>query len=199
MNYSSRSPPAFKLAKEWKEQADIARAYLEKASKRMKKWADKKRRPMEFKEGDKVLVKLYAHGKADGLHWGLKRRYDGPFPIIKRVGKVAYKVELPQGIKIHPVFHVSMLKPYREDLDDPNRGKSTRAPLNVRAQYDKEVEYIISHRKVPQSNQPPTTEFLIKWKGLPESEASWEPIRDLWQFEEQIKAYEEKATGALPD
>ena len=46
--YTGKSPAAYKLAKGWHEQADIARSYLEKAARKMKKWADKKRRHAEF-------------------------------------------------------------------------------------------------------------------------------------------------------
>ena len=56
--YKGSSPSAFKFAKEWQEQADLARTCLHKASKRMKKWADKKRRHVEFQAGDLVLAKL---------------------------------------------------------------------------------------------------------------------------------------------
>ncbi|KAK8694418.1 hypothetical protein V6N13_071971 [Hibiscus sabdariffa] len=56
--YEGKSPAAFKIAKSWHEQNDLARAALHKAAKRMKKWADKKRRPLEFKEGDLVMLKL---------------------------------------------------------------------------------------------------------------------------------------------
>ncbi|GAA0145154.1 hypothetical protein LIER_05409 [Lithospermum erythrorhizon] len=52
------SPPAYKLAKGWTEEMDIARSYLTKAAKRMKKWADEKRQPWEFIVGDEVMVKL---------------------------------------------------------------------------------------------------------------------------------------------
>ena len=34
---------------------------------------------------------------------------------------------------------------------------------------------------------PPTTDYLVKWKGLPKNEASWEPVDALWQFQEQIE------------
>ncbi|KAJ7957580.1 Transposon Ty3 gag-pol polyprotein [Quillaja saponaria] len=53
-----KSPKAHHFTKDWKQNIDIARAYLEKASKRMKKWADKGRRQLEFQVGDLVLVKL---------------------------------------------------------------------------------------------------------------------------------------------
>ncbi|TYK15559.1 reverse transcriptase [Cucumis melo var. makuwa] len=56
--YAGKNPQALNFTKEWKQTNDIPRAYLEKASKRMKKWADKKRRPLEFRAGDQVLIKL---------------------------------------------------------------------------------------------------------------------------------------------
>ncbi|RVW12104.1 Transposon Tf2-8 polyprotein [Vitis vinifera] len=158
IGYTGRSPTAFKFAKGWHEQADIARSYLDKAAKKMKKWADKKRCHTEYKVGDMV-------------------------------GKVSYKVELPPRLKIHLVFHVSYLKPYHEDKDDPSRGLSKRAPTAVVTSYDKEVEHIIADRIIRRRGMPPATEYLVKWKGLPESEASWEPANALWQFQEQIERF----------
>ena len=187
--YTGRSPAAYKFAKGWHEQADIARSYLEKAAKKIKKWADKKRRHAEFQVGDLVLVKLIPQQFKSfrKVHKGLVRKYEGPFPILGRVGKVSYKVELPPRLKIHPVFHVSNLKPYHEDKEDPGRGISTRAPTVVVTSYDKEVDYIMADRVLRKKNFQPYKEYLVKWKGLPESEASWEPENTLWQFQKQIE------------
>ncbi|RVW86084.1 Transposon Tf2-12 polyprotein [Vitis vinifera] len=107
----------------------------------------------------------------------------------ERVGKVSYRVQLPPRLKIHPVFHVSYLKPYHEDKDDPSRGLSKRAPTAVVTSYDKEVEHILADRVIRRRGGPPATEYLVKWKGLPESEASWEPADALWQFQEQIERF----------
>ena len=111
----------------------------------MKKWADKKRRHTEYKVGDMVLVKLLPQQfkSLKLVHKGLVRRYEGPFPILGKVGKVSYRVELSSRLKIHPVFHASYLKPYHEDKDDPSRGLYKRAPTAVVTSYDKEVEHII--------------------------------------------------------
>ncbi|RVW57491.1 Transposon Ty3-I Gag-Pol polyprotein [Vitis vinifera] len=136
---------------------------LGQAAKKMKKWADKKRRHTEYKVGDMV-------------------------------GKVSYKVELPPRLKIHPVFHASYLKPYHEDKDNPSRGLSKRAPTAVVTSYDKEVELVLADRVIRRRGVPPATEYLVKWKGLPESEASWEPAEALWQFQEQIERF--RAEGA---
>ena len=54
----SMSPDAYKFAKSWQDFLDEARDRLEKASRRMKKYADKGRRPLEFKQWEKVLLKL---------------------------------------------------------------------------------------------------------------------------------------------
>ncbi|KAI4334651.1 hypothetical protein L6164_013369 [Bauhinia variegata] len=71
---------------------NITRACLDKAACKMKKWADTKRCPLEFQEGDMVLLKLLPNQfkSLRKVHKGFVRRYEGPFPIIKRVGKVAY-------------------------------------------------------------------------------------------------------------
>ncbi|GKA96661.1 putative nucleotidyltransferase, ribonuclease H [Tanacetum coccineum] len=149
-SYERSSPTAYKTMKEWHEQADLARESLEKAAKKMKKWADAKRRHVEFEVGDQVMVKLLPQQfkSLRKVHKGLIRRYEGPFPVIGRVGKVSYRVQLPPKLKIHPVFHVSFLKPYHGVEEDPERGVSKRARTTVVTSYDREVEEILSDRTV---------------------------------------------------
>ncbi|KAH9619215.1 hypothetical protein KSS87_003192, partial [Heliosperma pusillum] len=192
IGYSGQSPAAFRMARGWNEQLDIAKAYLDKASKKMKKWADKHRRHVEYQVGDLVMVKLLPQQfKAfRSVHKGLVRKYEGPFPVIKRIGKVSYRVELPPKLKIHPVFHVSMFKPYHGDEVDPSQGESQRAPTAVVTSYDKEVETILADRVIRKRGVPRQREFLIKWKGQPDSEASWEKEADLWQFKDLIQRFD---------
>ncbi|KAI5343301.1 hypothetical protein L3X38_011177 [Prunus dulcis] len=111
--YTGSSPAAYKTAKEWQVTNEPARAQLEKANRKMKKWADKHRRDVVFLLGDLVFVKLNPsqHKSTRRLHKALLRRYEGPFPIIRSVGRAAYHVKLPPRLKIHPAFHVSNLKP----------------------------------------------------------------------------------------
>ncbi|CAM8957104.1 unnamed protein product [Rhodiola kirilowii] len=199
--YKGASPVAFKFAKAWHEQAELARASLHKAARRMKKWADKKRRDVEFKAGDLVLVKLLPlQFKAfRKVHKGLIRKYEGPFEVIKSVGKVSYKLNLPPKLKIHPVFHASMLKPYHEDVGESSRGVSHRAPTAVVTSYDKEVDEILADRTIRRSGIPSYKEYLVKWKGLPDSEASWESEDLLWQFKDKVRNYQHDATRASRD
>nr|XP_048321702.1 uncharacterized protein LOC125419544 [Ziziphus jujuba var. spinosa] len=184
-----KSPAAFKVAKAWHKQVDLARSYLHKATKKMEKWADTQRRHVEYQVGDLVFVKILPsqHKSTRGLHKGLVRRYEGPFLIIKKVGKVSYKVELPPTLKLHPVFHVSCLNPYYKDEEDHTRRESKQAPVGIYNTYDKDVESILADRVVRGRDNHPSHEYLVKWKGLPDSEASWEPADALWQFKDHIQ------------
>ncbi|KAK0572157.1 hypothetical protein LWI29_027019 [Acer saccharum] len=192
--YGGKSPAAHKLTREWHEQADITRACLDKAARKMKKWADTRRRHVEFSEGDLVLVKLLPQQfkSLRQVHKGLVRKYEGPFSIIKQVGKVSYQVQLPPRLKIHPVFHVSFFKPYHEDMEDPSRSESKRAPTAVVTAFDKDVECILADRVIRRRGVLNYVKYLVKWKDLPDSKASWERGDTLWQFAEHIQRYKDE-------
>nr|GEU54042.1 hypothetical protein [Tanacetum cinerariifolium] len=119
------SPASYKMMKEWHEQVDMAQASLDKATKRMKKWADERSRHVEFEVGDQVMVKLLPQQfkSLRKVHKGLIQRYEGPFLVIGHVGK---------------------------------------------------VEEILSDRTIQRRGVLSYKEYLIKWRDLPDSEASWE-------------------------
>ncbi|GJS26574.1 cytochrome P450 78A7-like protein [Tanacetum coccineum] len=195
-SYEESIMSAYKTIKEWHEQADLARESLDKEAKKMKKWADEKRRHVEFEVGDQVMVKLLPQQfkSLRKVHKGFILSYEFPFSVIGRVGMVSYRVQLPPKLKIHPVFHVSFLKPYHGDEEDPERGVSKRAPTTVVTSYDREVEEILSDRTIRRRGVPSYIEYLIKWRDLPDSEASWEAEDLLWQFADEIKRYHEDGT-----
>ncbi|KAH9670137.1 Endonuclease [Citrus sinensis] len=198
--YEGKSPAAHKLAHEWHEEADITRAYLDRAAQRMKKWADSRRRHVEYKEGDQVIVKLLPQQfkTLRKVHKGLVRRYEGPFEVVRRVGKVSYQLQLPPKLKIHPVIHVSLLNPYHGDMGDPSRGKSRRASTAAVTAIDKDMEYILADRVIRRRGIPAYYEYLVKWKNLPESEATWEREDDLWQFAEHVQLYKHNNATRTP-
>jgi hypothetical protein len=101
------------LIQEAEEQVRMIRENLRIAQSRQKSYADNRRRLLEFKEGDHVYLKVSAirgmrRFKVKGK---LSPRFIGPFLILKRVGEVAYQLELPDHLSdVHDVFHVSQLK-----------------------------------------------------------------------------------------
>ena len=89
------------------------RERLKTARDRQKSYADIRRKPLEFKEGDKVLLKVspWKGVVRFGKEGKLSPRFVGPFKILERIGPVAYRLELPEEMKgIHDVFHVSNLR-----------------------------------------------------------------------------------------
>ena len=88
------------------------------AQSRQKEYADRKVRDMDFMEGEQVLLKVSPMKGVMrfGKRGKLSPRYIGQFEVLKRVGEVAYELDLPPGLSgVHPVFHVSMLKRYHGD------------------------------------------------------------------------------------
>ena len=82
------------------------------ARSRYKSYADKRRRELEFNVGDFVYLKVSSlHGTVRFHVKGkVAPRFVGPYKICKRIGKLAYKLELPEELMgVHPVFHVSQL------------------------------------------------------------------------------------------
>ncbi|GKB76409.1 hypothetical protein Tco_0943304 [Tanacetum coccineum] len=78
-----------------------------------KSYADKRRKPLEFKVGDRVLLKVspWKYMVRFGKKRKLAPRYVGPFEIVECVELVAYRLKLPQELScIHDTFHVSNLK-----------------------------------------------------------------------------------------
>ncbi|KAL0445120.1 UNVERIFIED_CONTAM: hypothetical protein Slati_2234700 [Sesamum latifolium] len=93
-----RSPLARSFSQEGKQNIDIAKSCLEKAQKRMKKYADQNCCFIEFNAGDLVMVKVLdprLSKSSRGRDPWLMHKYIGPLPIIKRIGTMTYKIELP--------------------------------------------------------------------------------------------------------
>ena len=96
------------------------------------------------------------------------KRY-GPFPIAEVISPIAYRLLLPNNWRIHDVFHASLLTPYRET---GNHGPNfSRPPPDlINGEEEQEIERIISHRRYGKTKK---LQYLIKWKGFPDSDNEW--------------------------
>ncbi|KAG8644127.1 hypothetical protein MANES_11G101550v8 [Manihot esculenta] len=77
-------------------------------------------------------------------------------------------------MKIHPVLHVSRLKPYHADVTDDTRNQPSRPAVSRAAPVHQGVEEILAERVIKTTKSPRYKEYLVKWKGLSIEETSWE-------------------------
>ncbi|WOH15217.1 hypothetical protein DCAR_0934754 [Daucus carota subsp. sativus] len=152
---------------------DELRVNLLRAQQRMKLAADTKRRDEEFEVGDWVYLKLQPYRQkslARRPFEKLAAKFYGPFQVLSRIGKVAYKLDLPAESKLHPVFHVSQLK---KALGTQPSHPTIPAQLNSELEMNVFPEQVLAVRT---KGAPGTghLEVLLKWNELPEFEATWE-------------------------
>jgi hypothetical protein len=142
----------------------------------MKKFADRKRGPTPNLEvGDKVLLDAsYFPSTRPSRKLGEKRY--GPFRITEKLSDLTYRLELPPSWKIHPVFHVDKLRKYHEDPNEPN---FTEPPPDLVDEHDEwEVEKILDARWTGKGKSR-KLQWLVRWKGYNDKEATWEPLSHL--------------------
>jgi hypothetical protein len=102
-------------------------------------------------------------------------RYFGPFEIIARVGEVAYKLQLPDYAKIHPVFHVSQLKPFKGVPQD----QYMPLPLSM-SEVGPMIQpaAVLDTRTILRGTQE-IHQVLIQWDQYTAAEATWEDIHTM--------------------
>jgi len=119
----------------------------------------------------------------------------GPLKVLEKKESRAYKLEISPRWKIHPVFHVSRLEPYRASKR-LNREQPPRDPEDLEGDLEWEVEKIIkseiisSTRKVQGRNKPmKELRYFVKWKGCAEDDNTWEPPKGMKNAQEEVESF----------
>ena len=126
-----------------------------------------------FEVGDLLFLRIqpyrYSSLNKSGIE-KLKPIFYGPYRVIRRVGEVAYELELPEGNRIHNVFHVSFLKKVVGQLINTSE---ELPPLDEEGQLELVPEEILEfiERKL---RSRVIRECLVRWRGLPVEDATWE-------------------------
>lgn len=178
-----RAPSATDFVQRMQRLVNEARVAHRAATLKQAQYANSKRRDLQFSVGDWVLLSSKDLRFKQGSP-KLLPRWVGPFQVHKRIGKQAYELNLPARWKIHDVFHVSKLEPYRRD------GSIQPPPPTelLQGEEEYEVDSIMNHRRV-NSRGKPKYEYLVRWTGHTPENDTWEPQQNLTNAPEVLKRY----------
>ncbi|KIO17550.1 hypothetical protein M407DRAFT_84869, partial [Tulasnella calospora MUT 4182] len=153
------------------------------AQERQKRFYNEHRdQEAELEENDRVWLES-KNITTDRPSTKLAAKRLGPYHIKKKISSHAYELDLPSTMKIHPVFHISLLTRYEEDTI-PGRIQPTPPPVIVDEEEEWEVEAILNSRYYRKKLQ-----YLIKWKGFDDSHNSWQPEADVEHCQELVEEY----------
>ena len=161
----SRAPKAKDWIQDSQDILKVLKENLRTAQNQQKMYADKHRIEQSFEVRDLVYLRLQPYRQSSLKKKGaekLKPRFYGPYIIIKKVGEVAYEIELPQESKIHNVFHVSNLK---KTLGQHIAPSTELPPLDDEGLWILIPERIIQTRERKLKNRV-IRQYLVQWKEL---------------------------------
>ncbi|KAJ1039716.1 hypothetical protein NDA10_004952 [Ustilago hordei] len=137
-------PGRFEYLMDGKERCKYPPGQIREAQRRSVDQYNRKHKDIEFKVGDMVYI--------NRRNWKTRRptpkldtRFAGPYPVQERVGRRAYRITLPANLRVHDVFHVSMLEPARTS-SLPQRAEQPTMPPLPDEDLDFEVEALIDKR-----------------------------------------------------
>ena len=141
----------------------------------LRKSRQKSKPDPQLKKGDKVYL-LTKNLRSQRTTRKLDHVKVGPFLISEVRGPVNYKLQLPDDAKIHPVFHISLLEPA-----DPETPLQTTFHFQIEEEDEFKVEEILEQRG---------QRYLVKWKGYPHSDNTWEPENNLRNWQRLLQQFQ---------
>jgi len=165
-------------AEQYRKTNELLLSNIAKRNESSKKFANKNRvKGPTLKEGDKVFL-LRKNIQTTRPSGKLDQVKLGAFKIKRVIGPVNYELQLPKGMKIHPIFHVSLLEPA-----PPNAELAQDITIES-DDVDYEVEEIKDLRKFGRQ-----WKYLVKWKEYDDTDNTWEPLKNLKGCPEKVESF----------
>lgn len=173
--WSDNDPNRTDLLVDIRQIQKYLRQEIDRAQERYKYFADQRRQPDPgYQSGDRVWLST-KHIKTTRPMKKLDYQYLGPYRIRRKIKDTAYELELPRTMRIHNVFHPSLLKTYH-GVGPPRQVEPRTPPVVVQGDEFHEIEEILDYRKTGRSIQ-----YLVGWKNYGVGDRTWEPASTLEQ------------------
>ncbi|MGH2638194.1 MAG: hypothetical protein ACRDF4_02750, partial [Rhabdochlamydiaceae bacterium] len=157
----------------WDADLEKAKSSMKLAQERQAHYANQSRRSVTYQPGDRVMFTTKNIRTTGGK---LEPRYVGPFTVLSVKSPVNVQLELPSTMRIHPIVHISKLKPYKpiDEQTFPNRVQLDRPAPVVDDQDGQfyEIEKVIGKRKKRKGKRS-MMQYLVQWRGYPADEVTW--------------------------
>jgi hypothetical protein len=187
---SSNVPAAVSHLSKLRDVHSALDSLLRQASDRAKVFADRHRLEHSFKVGDSVWL-LRRNIKTTRPCDKLDARKLGPFKIVEQVNPVAFRLALPASMRIHPVFHVSLLQPHHAN-SIAGRVEPPPPPVVIDGAEEYEVEEILDSR-IRRGVQ----QYLVKWKGYSQADNTWQSADDVSNSQDLVDAYRARTSSTV--
>ena len=162
------NPASCRFAERLQQQVAKARKFALAAQQRHKLIYDAKHVPAVFAVNNEVLLSVSSLNLKIAGSNKLAPRFVGPLKVLERIGEAAYKLDLPETMRIHNVFHVSLLKRYCSD----GRGKPPPPCKIIDDEPEWEVEKVLNHRLVKPGRKT-KVEHLLRHLGYDPEHKWW--------------------------
>ena len=156
---------------------------------------DSNHKAMNLQEGSLVYLRLHHGYSIPGVNHKLSNQRIGPFKVLKKVGNLAYRLELPELMRIHPVISIAQLEPATDPAEDPY-GRALRRPppppveleqddnpeLTAKQFKPYEIEKLLDRR-----GEGENIKYLVKWKDYGRQHNVWYPVHALGRARELME------------
>ena len=179
-----------------REEADDAIAFAKAMAKTR---YDSTHKAINLREGSLVYLRLHHGYSIPGVNPKLSNQRVGPFKIVKKVGNLAYRLDLPEIMRIHPVISIAQLEPAPDPSEDPYQRTPKQPPPPVEEEVDdnpeltkKQFKPYEIERLLDRRGEGEKAKYLVKWKGFGSEHNTWYPVHALGKSQDLMRECDDR-------